>query len=79
MAAFYSIVKEVDDIAGQHEIIVENSNANVYEALRKLQHDLHKEKKAVSLPCHYHERDVKLLQPGVRLALSDCTGFGHFL
>ncbi|XP_031562522.1 cdc42-interacting protein 4 homolog [Actinia tenebrosa] len=43
--SFNGVVKETDDLAGQHELISENLNTNVYKILQQLHTDLKKERK----------------------------------
>ena len=45
--AFTGVVKETDDVAGQHELIAESLTENVYKELHSLHNELKTERRKV--------------------------------
>ena len=45
--AFTGVVKEIDDLAGQHELIAETVTENVYKELHSLHNELKVERRKV--------------------------------
>ena len=46
--AFFGILKETDDIAGQHEVISEELQSKVYKELQNLHNEAKQERKKVT-------------------------------
>ena len=63
---FLDMLKEVNDIAGQHEVIAENFSAGLVKQLQTLIHELKTDRKRVGkvLSTH-HELSVTVLVPGI--------------